>query len=170
MLEGRDLTAMLEAFDIGRYDLVITCTPDSPRAVDAAELAAVAGDLGAVVEIEPDVSTAVDRALQLAEDDDLILITGSLYVVGAARAHLRPDADLSDSRKAPDEQPLSAYERAKLDILDDDDPDDGSTDDELGRYEESDEPELFGGEDDPLDRLLDLDALNDPDDDDPREL
>ncbi|MGZ4718510.1 MAG: bifunctional folylpolyglutamate synthase/dihydrofolate synthase, partial [Acidimicrobiales bacterium] len=79
LLEGRDLTAMLEAFDIGRYDLVITCTPDSPRAVDAAELAAVAGELGAVVEIEPDVSTAVDRALRLAADEDLILITGSLY-------------------------------------------------------------------------------------------
>jgi len=158
MLEGRDLAAMLEALDVGRYDLVITCTPDSPRAVDAAELAAVAGDLGAVVEIEPDVSTAIDRALQLAADDDLILVTGSLYVVGAARAHLRPDADLSDTRKAPDEQPLSAYERAKLDILDDDDE---SDDDER---DESDDPELFGGEDDPLDRLLDLDALRDPDD------
>ncbi len=128
MLEGRDPAAMLEALDLGRYDLVITCAPDSPRAIDAAELAAVAGELGAVVEIEPDVSTAVDRALQLAGEDDLILITGSLYVVGAARAHLRPDADLSDARgssgPSPDQpdEPLSAYERAKLGLFDDDDP------------------------------------------------
>jgi hypothetical protein len=160
---------MLEALDIGRYDLVITCTPDSPRAVDAAELAAVAGELGAVVEIEPDVSTAVDRALQLAGEDDLVLITGSLYVVGAARAHLRPDADLSDSRQAPDEQPLSAYERAKLGLFDDDVDERDRAEaegDESGERDGSDEPDLFGGEDDPLDRLLDLDALRDPDDPD----
>ena len=169
MLAGRDPGALLEALDIGRYDLVITCTPDSPRALAAAELAAVAGELGAVVEIEPDVSTAVDRALQLASDDDLVLITGSLYVVGAARAHLRPDADLSDSRLAPDEQPLSAYERAKLGLLDDDDDDGVGERDDRDDADESDDldrPDLFGGEDDPLDRLLDLDALNDPDDPD----
>jgi dihydrofolate synthase/folylpolyglutamate synthase len=93
MLEGRDPTAMLEAFDLGRYDLVITCTPDSPRAVAAADLAAAAVGLGAEIEIEPDVATAVDRARQISGEDDLILITGSLYVVGAARAHLVSDRE-----------------------------------------------------------------------------
>jgi len=159
MLGGRDVAAMLEALDLGHYDLVIACTPDSPRALPAAELAAVAGELGAVVEIEPDVSTAVDRALQLSGEDDLILVTGSLYVVGAARAHLRPNADLDDGRASAGEQSLSAYERAKLGRFD------GEDDDESAPLED---------EDDPLDRLLDLDSLRDdhPDhpDDDPREL
>jgi folylpolyglutamate synthase/dihydropteroate synthase len=38
--------------------------------------------------VEPDVIAAVDRALATAGADDAVLITGSLYVVGAARTHL----------------------------------------------------------------------------------
>ena len=38
--------------------------------------------------VELDVAAACDRALDLAEPDDAILVTGSLYVVGAARPHL----------------------------------------------------------------------------------
>jgi folylpolyglutamate synthase/dihydropteroate synthase len=34
------------------------------------------------------VAEAVDRALAVASPDDLVLVTGSLYVVGAARARL----------------------------------------------------------------------------------
>ena len=35
------------------------------------------------------VEQAIDRALALAESDDAILITGSLYIVGGARPYLR---------------------------------------------------------------------------------
>jgi len=88
LLEGRDAVAMLEAFDVRRADLVVTCTPDSPRAVPARELAGVVQAFGVRVEVAPDVDDAVALALANAGDKDAVLITGSLYVVGAARAAL----------------------------------------------------------------------------------
>jgi dihydrofolate synthase/folylpolyglutamate synthase len=44
--------------------------------------------MGVAVEVVPDVASAVERALALATTDDLVLVTGSLYVVGAARTAL----------------------------------------------------------------------------------
>ena len=41
----------------------------------------------------PDVASAVERALALATTDDLVLVTGSLYVVGAARTALTQMAE-----------------------------------------------------------------------------
>ena len=42
------------------------------------------------LEIVDAVADAVDRALELTGPDEQIVITGSLYVVGAARAILLP--------------------------------------------------------------------------------
>jgi dihydrofolate synthase/folylpolyglutamate synthase len=52
------------------------------------EVAAAAARLGCTTEITPSVGEAVAAARQAAGPDDLILVTGSLYVVGAARAAL----------------------------------------------------------------------------------
>jgi dihydrofolate synthase/folylpolyglutamate synthase len=49
------------------------------------EVAATARLLGATAESTPSVTEAIARALAAAEADDLVLVTGSLYVVGAAR-------------------------------------------------------------------------------------
>jgi folylpolyglutamate synthase/dihydropteroate synthase len=57
--------------------------------VPAAELAAVAQRLGAVAESANDPVDAVRRALAVATEDDLVLVTGSLYVAGPVRAVLR---------------------------------------------------------------------------------
>jgi folylpolyglutamate synthase/dihydropteroate synthase len=46
--------------------------------------------LGIEAEPAPSVIDALDRAVAMAGDEDLILVTGSLYVVGAARSALRP--------------------------------------------------------------------------------
>jgi folylpolyglutamate synthase/dihydropteroate synthase len=53
----------------------------------ASVVAEAAAALGLAVEVEPDVARAVDRAVGTAPDDT-VLVTGSLYVVGAARTHL----------------------------------------------------------------------------------
>jgi dihydrofolate synthase/folylpolyglutamate synthase len=90
LLGGRDPREMLEAFELAQADLVLCCTPDSPRAVPAAELAVVAGEMGLDAEVVADPAEAIDRARAMAEEEDLILVTGSLYLVGAARSHLRP--------------------------------------------------------------------------------
>jgi dihydrofolate synthase / folylpolyglutamate synthase len=88
MLQGRDPLEMLRAFDAGSARLVVACPPPSPRALPAAEVAAAARALGAATEEASSVPEAVATALALARPDELVLVTGSLYVVGAARAAL----------------------------------------------------------------------------------
>jgi dihydrofolate synthase/folylpolyglutamate synthase len=88
ILDGRDPDAMVEALELTPYDVVIATTPPSPRAVPAAELAAAVERAGIEVEVIPEVTEALDRAKSLAGSEDRILVTGSLYVVGAARAAL----------------------------------------------------------------------------------
>lgn len=87
-LTGRDPVGMLEALGATEAGFLIACTPPSPRAIPAAEVAAAADGLGIVAEAVPGVADAVSRAFSLATDEDLILVTGSLYVIGAARSAL----------------------------------------------------------------------------------
>ncbi len=88
MLQGRDPAEVLQALRVGDAAYVVTCPAPSPRSVPADELAAVARMLGANVDAADSVTEAVARALAAASPDDLVLVTGSLYVVGAARALL----------------------------------------------------------------------------------
>jgi dihydrofolate synthase/folylpolyglutamate synthase len=52
------------------------------------ELAAAARAIGIDSETAGSVPEALARALTMASPDDLVLVSGSLYVVGAARAAL----------------------------------------------------------------------------------
>jgi dihydrofolate synthase / folylpolyglutamate synthase len=88
-LAGREPADMLAALRADEADRVICCSPDSPRAMPASEVALAARALGCDdVEVVPSVAKACDAALANAEGDDAILVTGSLYVVGEARPHL----------------------------------------------------------------------------------
>jgi dihydrofolate synthase/folylpolyglutamate synthase len=89
MLGGRDPEAMVAALELGAHDLVLCTTPDSPRAMPAPDVAQVVQAMGIEVEVEPDVVEALGRARSIATEDDRIVVTGSLYVVGAARSALR---------------------------------------------------------------------------------
>lgn len=89
MLRGRDPLDILEALDATEAGFVVACTPDSPRAIPAPEVAAAAEHLGIPCEAVSAVPDAVQRALAVATGDDLVLITGSLYLVGAARTLIR---------------------------------------------------------------------------------
>lgn len=55
------------------------------KASPAEEIAMVARGLGGEVEIVESVPEAVKRALELAQPDDLVLVTGSFYTIGEAR-------------------------------------------------------------------------------------
>jgi dihydrofolate synthase/folylpolyglutamate synthase len=88
MLRGKDPEEMLRALGADRARLVVACPPPSPRAQPASVVGEAARRLGCAVEVAESVAEAVERALAQAHDDDLILVTGSLYVVGAARAAL----------------------------------------------------------------------------------
>ena len=88
LLEGRDPTEMLVALDAPAAGYLVACTPPSPRAIPAAQVAAAADGLGIVAEAVPRTADALRRALALATNDDVVLVAGSLYVVGAARSAL----------------------------------------------------------------------------------
>ncbi len=90
MNQGRDPHEMLAALNAGAARLVVACPPPSPRALPAAEVAAAAEALGTPAQAVGSVPEAVDFALADAGEGELVLVTGSLYVVGAARAWLAP--------------------------------------------------------------------------------
>jgi len=89
-LRGRDPKEMLAAFRADEFDFVLTCTAPTPRGMPSGDVAAAARALGCDQVIECDtVPEACDRAIRIASADDAVLVTGSLYVVGAARPHLK---------------------------------------------------------------------------------
>ncbi len=85
---GRSVEEMLDALGAGQARLVVACAADWAQAVPAEEIATTARAVGAEVEVVPAVVDALQRALVVASADDVVLVTGSLYVVGAARAAL----------------------------------------------------------------------------------
>ena len=93
MLRGRDPVQMLEALEVRRADLLVACTPPSARAMPAAEVAAVGRALGVLTEQVDDVASAVERALAVSTEEDVVLVAGSLYVAGAARDAVEATAD-----------------------------------------------------------------------------
>jgi dihydrofolate synthase/folylpolyglutamate synthase len=88
MLHGKDPEGMLRALGAARARLVVTCPPPSPRAQPAPALAAAAARIGVEAVATDSVPEALEVALRRAGPEDLVLVTGSLYVVGAARAAL----------------------------------------------------------------------------------
>ena len=89
-LRGRDPKDMLSALRADEFDTVVTCTAPSPRGVAAADLSAAAREIGCDDVRQFDtVEQAIDAALTDAMAEDAVLVTGSLYIVGAARPHLR---------------------------------------------------------------------------------
>ncbi|HEY9559022.1 MAG TPA: Mur ligase family protein [Acidimicrobiales bacterium] len=89
MLAGRDPVELLDHLGATDAALVVCCTPDSPRAMSGADLAAVAREHGAATRVVDDVGDAVRAGLDAADTEDAVLVTGSLYTVGAARAACR---------------------------------------------------------------------------------
>jgi dihydrofolate synthase/folylpolyglutamate synthase len=85
VLGGRDIEQLLDAMGARQAHLLIACTPPSPRAVPAADVVSVASSMGIAAEAVPDIAEAIARARAITDPDDVIVITGSLYVAGAAR-------------------------------------------------------------------------------------
>jgi dihydrofolate synthase/folylpolyglutamate synthase len=88
-LRGRDAKEMLSALRADEFDTVFTCTAPTPRGLQSSDIAAAARALGCDKVVESDtVEEACERAVRFAQHDDAVLVTGSLYVVGAARPYL----------------------------------------------------------------------------------
>jgi dihydrofolate synthase/folylpolyglutamate synthase len=69
-------------------DRVVVTRPQYARALDVQALAAEVRKLHGAVSAAETVGEAIQQAREGASRDDLILVTGSLYVVGDARALL----------------------------------------------------------------------------------
>jgi dihydrofolate synthase/folylpolyglutamate synthase len=86
MLTGRDPSAMLEPLAAAGVRDIVACEPDSPRAMPVAAVAEAGLALGLAVHEEPDVRDALRVARGMVDADGLVVVAGSLYVVGTARA------------------------------------------------------------------------------------
>lgn len=89
VLAGREPVELLTHLEAADCAEVVCCTPDSPRALPAADLAAIVAEHGGRPRIVPDVGEALRAALDQADSGDAVVVTGSLYTVGAARAAAR---------------------------------------------------------------------------------
>ncbi|HKE74564.1 MAG TPA: cyanophycin synthetase [Acidimicrobiales bacterium] len=91
-LAGRDVDELLEAFGVRPGDHVVATVAPSPRGVPAGEVAKAAEARGATAEPIDDVAEAVAttwRAALAAGEGDLVIVAGSLNIVGAARTACR---------------------------------------------------------------------------------
>ena len=88
MLADKDAAGVIDALS-DEVDAWWACAPESPRARDAAALAAVLHDHvgGAPVRVQPDVSEALAEARGAADEGDRILVFGSFYTVAAVLNH-----------------------------------------------------------------------------------
>jgi dihydrofolate synthase/folylpolyglutamate synthase len=92
LLREKEPHEMLEALDVAGAARVVVCPAPSPRAHEVEVVAKAATEVGvdpSRIEVATDVASAVEQALEATPLDGQIVVTGSLYVVGAARAALR---------------------------------------------------------------------------------
>ncbi len=85
MTKEKKVEWMLDCLEANTADLIICTEARTPRAMASRDLAVAARKVCSEVKIATDPQEALQVALSCAEADDLILGTGSLYVVGAIR-------------------------------------------------------------------------------------
>ena len=102
LMREKDATEMLTALDVGSVDRLVCSTPPTPRGMDAQAVADAAIALGVDpdrIDVQRDIAAAVTHALDVTEAGGQILITGSLYLVGAARAAMRAESARRGARR-----------------------------------------------------------------------
>lgn len=96
VLESKNYTDMYAALR-PHVSVLIATSPEvfAKPPVSAADIGQLA-DEGIVVAVEDDPSTAIKRALEMAGPDDVVLVTGSLYLVGNIRERWYPTESILD--------------------------------------------------------------------------
>lgn len=84
ILEDKDYRAMLKTL-LRAGDRVVITPPPSARAGDPENLARVAREIAAEVEVVPEAGAALDRALALTDGGRVLCAAGSLYLIGGLR-------------------------------------------------------------------------------------
>ncbi len=89
LTKEKDAGAMINALGIEDEDIVITCEANSEKAMSAEAIVEAGRAMGIEnISSKKSAAEAVDFAQSIAFDDDHIIVTGSLYVVGEVRQHV----------------------------------------------------------------------------------
>jgi dihydrofolate synthase/folylpolyglutamate synthase len=88
VLRNRDPVTLLAPLARAGVRVAYCCEPPTPRALEATAVARAAAALGLDARVHVDPAAALDASLDDAANDDLVVVTGSFYVVGAARGHV----------------------------------------------------------------------------------
>jgi dihydrofolate synthase/folylpolyglutamate synthase len=89
LLREKEPHEMLSALGVNDAELLVCCRPPSPRALEPELVAKAAEELGVArgaIEVVDSVREAVGAALLATPEDGQVVVTGSLYTVGAARS------------------------------------------------------------------------------------
>ena len=89
ILDRKDLEGIVDALAPGAH-VAYACRNSNPHARPAEEVAAACDRAGVPATAHPSVGEALDAAEAAAGEDDLILVTGSLYTVADARPRYLP--------------------------------------------------------------------------------
>lgn len=95
LLREKEPHEMLEALGLALCERIVCTRAPSPRSLDPMLVANAAMDLGFDqdrIDVTDSVPDAVARALEVTSAHGQVIVTGSLYTVGAARSVLVPDA------------------------------------------------------------------------------
>ena len=88
VLKDKEVDAIVNRLCPLAHKVIIT-RPDSPRAMDPAELSEKVLVYNNNVTVEPDIIRAIHKGIDAAGEQGVILICGSLYLVGAARKYIK---------------------------------------------------------------------------------
>lgn len=89
ILKDKDVDKMLESL-IPLADKIIATEVKMPRKLPAAELAKKIQKYNTDIYVENEIEDGVNKAVHLANEDDLILFAGSLYMIGEVRNIVKP--------------------------------------------------------------------------------
>ncbi|MGI6373262.1 MAG: bifunctional folylpolyglutamate synthase/dihydrofolate synthase [Caldicoprobacterales bacterium] len=88
VLKDKEVDAIVNRLCPLAHKVIIT-RPDSPRAMDPVKLSEKVLVYNNNVTVEPDIIRAIHKGIDAAGEQGVILICGSLYLVGAARKYIK---------------------------------------------------------------------------------
>lgn len=85
----KDVTGIIDKIGLGADKIIFTRATGNPRAMDPAELKRLYSERhGKMAQVEPTLKDAINTAAKSVGRGDLILVTGSFYLAGEAKARL----------------------------------------------------------------------------------
>ena len=90
----KDVVGMIDKIGLGADKIIFTRATANPRAMDPSELQRLYSERhGKMAQVEPTLKDAINTAAKSVGRGDLILVTGSFYLAGEAKARLQDAAE-----------------------------------------------------------------------------